>query len=840
MKSKIFGRRDFKFELVITSYIVAAFALLCVGVYTISLLRLNLSQAIITGVVALLAFGILAFFYVWRLLKWSEELVEYKRKNRIDRVVEIIRFFPKNAAIYALQLWLTGGILVAILVVVLSNFSLYQAFLVFYGAVVGGITASALVYYFTKNLMSVHFSGDIKAFYDFYKGELSTGESNSFRKKISIMFVALVGVIMVFLTIANYLHAKYALLSNIKSVGVSKLKILAEGSKESLKALEEEGWDFFEINEKGLKENVQIPLALKEVLDKTSEGSGNFIDYSKGNVYLWVKNRGSVRGIFYPWERVNNKELKTILLDALLIIGLSFLIIFAVTWLHTGDITNILKDINNNFSKILKGKGFSEPAVFEVISDDEFQDAINGWVCTINRLKDSLNTVNKLSMGISEKTGFVDEFYHKAMEESNLQVEGLKEAEEKITIITKKMEDLKDNAELSSKSVDEISSSSIEMDANLRGIFEIIGEFMERVSKSIKLMNKVNKEIENFFNFLNEIGKVAEEEVDVISKMETSTSMVQKKIEEVQEKTMEVSDSARVGAGGVAETIKIVREMKIFIKELGDVIEKMMSHSKEIGNILTLIDDLADETNLLSLNASIIAAQAGEHGRAFAVVADQVRELAERTSVSTKDVKRILQDIMSGTSSIKSMVERGSDKIERGVEGVVKIEKDFSNINKNISDSAQLANYLKNFSEEQINDISESLRKLKNFVDSVSQGRKSIEEILENVEKLNESNEFMQSMIEKVINATAEQEKGGKVIYQNIENITEVIKSIEKIVKEEIAEAESLKSFLSRSVDGIVAMFRDFENVHTHISELEKDTDKLLQSLRFTNKKEEE
>ena len=108
----------------------------------------------------------------------------------------------------------------------------------------------------------------------------------------------------------------------------------------------------------------------------------------------------------------------------------------------------------------------------------------------------------------------------------------------------------------------------------------------------------------------------------------------------------------------IAETVDIALE---FVRELGD-------QSEKIGDIVTAINDIADQTNLLALNAAIEAARAGEHGRGFAVVADEVKKLAERTSASTKEIVDMINTIREGVKKTVVSMDSAKEKVGTGVE----------------------------------------------------------------------------------------------------------------------------------------------------------------------------
>lgn len=164
-------------------------------------------------------------------------------------------------------------------------------------------------------------------------------------------------------------------------------------------------------------------------------------------------------------------------------------------------------------------------------------------------------------------------------------------------------------------------------------------------------------------------------QADQTQQVATAMQQMSSTVQQVSEHSQKASDSshraaqaARLGGEVVKQTLSTMRNIADSSRTVAARIAELGKSSDQIGKIVAVIDDLADQTNLLALNAAIEAARAGEQGRGFAVVADEVRKLAERTTKATQGIGSMVESIQLETRNAVQAIELGSHDVEVGVE----------------------------------------------------------------------------------------------------------------------------------------------------------------------------
>jgi len=248
---------------------------------------------------------------------------------------------------------------------------------------------------------------------------------------------------------------------------------------------------------------------------------------------------------------------------------------------------------------------------------------------------------------------------------------------------------------------DEVSELGRSVDEMAGKMSTIIG----KMSESSKHLAVASEQL-NVSSTSMEIGanKQNEQTTHVATAMEqmgATVLEVARSSQNVAESAISARDIASNGGDVVREAIIAMKEVSESTSVTADMVAKLGKSSEEIGTIVSVINDIADQTNLLALNAAIEAARAGEQGRGFAVVADEVRKLAERTGTATKEISSMIGTIQNETSiAVKAMGE-GTEKVENGVKLANEAGDALEQIDQGIQNVSDMINQIATATEEQ-------------------------------------------------------------------------------------------------------------------------------------------
>ena len=223
----------------------------------------------------------------------------------------------------------------------------------------------------------------------------------------------------------------------------------------------------------------------------------------------------------------------------------------------------------------------------------------------------------------------------------------------------------------------------VQNDDELGELSKWFNTFMDKLQEIIIQVAQSTEHIasatEEISSSATQSSQSAETQKDQTNQVATAMQEMSSTVLQVSENSNKAAESARqageIAKGGgkiVSQTVEVIQGLATSTRDTATKIQELGKSSDQIGQIIGVIDDIADQTNLLALNAAIEAARAGEQGRGFAVVADEVRKLAERTTQATKEIAKMIKTIQEETQRAVEAMESGTKNVEDGVSSATK------------------------------------------------------------------------------------------------------------------------------------------------------------------------
>ena len=310
----------------------------------------------------------------------------------------------------------------------------------------------------------------------------------------------------------------------------------------------------------------------------------------------------------------------------------------------------------------------------------------------------------------------------------------------------------------------------------------------EAITKTAGSMEQMKRAIDGVAQGAQEQGSAVTRAATVTSQLSTTIQQVTGNAEAVSRDSAAAATAARDGARKVEDTVQGMTTIKAKVGASAMKVQEMSERSDQIGVIVETIDDIASQTNLLALNAAIEAARAGEHGKGFAVVADEVRKLAERSSTATKEIGGLIRGIQSTVSEAMRAMDEGGQEVEQGMRKAAEAGQALENI---------LA------AAEAVRQQAEAARQAAERMGSLS------------TEMVN-ATDTVSAVVEENTAATEEMAAGAGSVMQSIENIASVSEENSAAVEEVSASAEEM----SAQVEEVTASAQSLADMATGLREV--------------------
>ena len=266
-----------------------------------------------------------------------------------------------------------------------------------------------------------------------------------------------------------------------------------------------------------------------------------------------------------------------------------------------------------------------------------------------------------------------------------------------------------------------------------------VNTFLEQLQTLIRQVAESTLQVASAAEEMSAIAsgqeKLVNEQYMAVDQVSTAATEMSAAIHEVADNAHSTADAAReadhqghAAADVVSATMSDLRRLAADVEEAAGVINNLEQDTDKIGGVLSVIEGIAEQTNLLALNAAIEAARAGEQGRGFAVVADEVRALAARTQDSTRDIQQMIQKLQSGTGQAVAVMQRGAELAGQSVEKAGTTETSLNETSASVMRINDMAAQIAAACEEQSQTTEDIARNISGIRDLSNQAAQSSQE----------------------------------------------------------------------------------------------------------------
>jgi methyl-accepting chemotaxis protein len=534
-----------------------------------------------------------------------------------------------------------------------------------------------------------------------------------------------------------------------------------------------------------------IPDALTpaEVSAIRRVGNGDSTAFISEHVARFAKLKdGSILVLTIPWTPYKGIPLQITFYT--IVIALFTLIAFvAAAFFLSRDVSGPVRALRALASDMARGDFNTTARVF---SDDEVGELAGSFGETRSNLRRLLGRVggsgSTITEGVRVITGGTESLLLRAQDQSSLTessslavenvrggIGGVLGAADTVTELTQ---------DASSRAL-ELQASSEEVARSMDYLFQSV----EKTSSSTTEMNASMNEMSQRTEVLSGIG---EEVLSFVSQMDSTIAELRASAQSTADISRQVREDAEAGGGAVAKTVDGINISRDVTNSTAETLDDLQRSVGQISQIVNVIEEITNRTNLLALNAAIIAAQAGEHGRGFTVVADEIRELAERTRGSTKEISTIVKAVQSGSRQAATKMQEGVHRVEANVRLADDASASLTKIVGSAAHSYEMATKISRALEDQAQASRHLHEVASRMSDHIAEINRASREQARGTQLLAMEAERVREIAAQVRNATDEQSLAGRGITSALEKIAEDTRAMRDSLDRQLQETDRI------------------------------------------------
>ncbi len=422
----------------------------------------------------------------------------------------------------------------------------------------------------------------------------------------------------------------------------------------------------------------------------------------------------------------------------------------------------------------------------KVRSGDEigrFTGAIRESLLSISGI---LQRIKEVSKRVTRVAADVERESKKVVEGTMLETEAINNISSSIEELNAVISEIADGTDGLAASAEETAASMEEMVTSISQITTSTQDMSAAVESTSASIEDLSATLREVAGNANELATAAEETQTAIVQIATSVKEVEQRAKESAMLSDKVkNDAVTFGMISVEKTIQGMQNIKASVEKTANYIKILGGRSEEIGKILNVIDEITDQTTMLALNAAILAAQAGEHGKGFSVVADEIKELADRTSTSTQEIAVLIQSVQQEVSDAVAAMDEGLSSVEMGFKVTNEAADALRKIIESSKRSSEMAAAIEHSTTEQSKATTLVSSAMERVLSMVGQIAKATTEQNRGIQLIMKATEKIRDVSTHVKTATNEQSMNSKQISQAVELVSDKSQKISRAINEQ-------------------------------------------------------
>jgi methyl-accepting chemotaxis protein len=549
------------------------------------------------------------------------------------------------------------------------------------------------------------------------------------------------------------------------------------------------GYGLHLIDAKGKVTSTRDSLESAEIEAMRKIRNGDSSAFISANVSRFgeLKN-GSILAMSVPWTAYQNVPME-IAFYTIVVAMLTMLLFGAATLILSRDITRPLHRLRAFAGEMAGGNFDVAPHVF---SDDEvgqLADSFGGTRANLRRLLGRVGgSGTTITEGVRVIRGGTEMLVNRSREQSQL----TQSSSNSVENVRGGIGSILEAADAVSTLTHDASARSLELQASSEEVarsMDYLFQSVEKTSASTTEMDASMREMSQRTEVLSDIG---EEVLSFVSEMDATVAELLESSHSTAELAERVREDARAGGAAVNRTVEGINATHELTRSTADTMDELQRSVGQITQILSVIEEVANRTNLLSLNAAIIAAQAGEHGAGFTVVADEIRELAERTRGSTKEIASIVKAVQTGSRHAVQKMQEGVTRVGENVDLAKEAAASLDKIVGSATRSFDMATKITRSLSEQ-STASQRLHEVASRMsDHIAEINRATREQARGTQLLAQESERVRDIAAQVKNATEEQSSAGKGITRALERIADDARAMRDLLEQQLAETDQI------------------------------------------------